>query len=33
MSKNYKEIVKKVDASFEQNNMEVFLSFCSEDIK
>lgn len=33
MSENYKEIVKKVDASFEQNKMEDFLSLCAEDIE
>lgn len=33
MSENYKEIVKKVDASFAENRMEDFLSLCSEDIK
>ena len=33
MSEQYKEIVKKVDASFEENKMEDFLSLCAEDIK
>lgn len=33
MSENYKEIVKKVDASFEANDMEGFLSFCADDVE
>lgn len=33
MSEKYKEIVKKVDASFEANDMEEFLSFCADDFE
>lgn len=33
MSENYKEIVKKVDASFAENRMEDFLSLCAEDVE
>jgi len=33
MSENYKEIVRKVDASFAENRMEDFLSLCAEDVE
>jgi ketosteroid isomerase-like protein len=32
VSENYKEIVKKVDASFAENRTEDFLSLCAENI-
>ena len=32
MAENYKEIVKKVDASFAENKMEDFLSLCTDDV-
>lgn len=32
MSENYKEIVKKVDASFAEGNVEGFLDNCADDI-
>ena len=33
MSETRKEIVEKVDAAFGQNNLEGFLSFCTEDVE
>lgn len=33
MSENYKEIVKKVDASFAENKMEDFFALCAEDVE
>jgi uncharacterized protein (TIGR02246 family) len=33
MSETRKEIVEKVDAAFAQNNLEGFLSFCTEDVE
>ena len=33
MSENYKEIVNKANASFEENNLEGFLELCAEDIE
>jgi ketosteroid isomerase-like protein len=33
MSAKHKEIIEKVNAGFEKNDPEVFLSFCNEDIK
>ena len=32
-AKNNKEIIRKVNAAFEQNNPEVFLDYCAEDVK
>lgn len=33
MSEKYKEIVKEVDASFAENNMEGFLAHCADDVE
>ena len=33
MSENYKEIVKRANASFEENNLEGFLELCAEDVE
>ena len=32
-AKSNKEIIKKVNAAFEQNNPEGFLDYCAEDVK
>lgn len=33
MSAKHKEIVEKANAGFEKNNPEIFLGFCSDDVK
>ena len=33
MSENYKEIVERANASFEENNLEGFLELCAEDVE
>lgn len=33
MSENYKETVKRANASFEENNLEGFLELCAEDVE
>lgn len=33
MSEKYKEIVEKVDASFEEKRLEDFLSLCADDVE
>lgn len=33
MSQNYKQIVKRANASFEENNLEGFLELCADDVE
>lgn len=33
MSENYKVIIKRANASFEENNLEGFLELCAEDVE